>query len=114
MHHVRITGAKYILTSSKTLDISIAAAEKCGIPLSKVFVLDFYNEAVSDGHQSWNTLLDHGEKDWVEVEDPNTTPAAYVSTSGTSGLPKAAVISHSYFMFQGEYQDRISAPRYKV
>lgn len=113
-HHVRITGAKYILTAPKTLDISIAAAEKCGIPLSKVFVLDFYQEVVREGHQSWNTLLEHDQKDWVAVEDPDNTPAAYVSTSGTSGLPKAAIISHSYFVFQGEYQDRISMPRYKV
>lgn len=113
-HHIRITGAKYILTSTKTLDVTIAAADRCEIPHSNIFVLDFQAESISGGFQSWNSLLDHGESDWVEVEDPDVTPAAYVSTSGTSGLPKAAIIPHSYFVSQGEFQDKISSTRYKV
>ena len=109
-----MTGAKFLLTSPKTLDVSVVAAERCGIPPSNIFVLDFHGEEVAEKYHSWNALLECGEKDWVEIPDPDNTPAAYVSTSGTSGLPKAAVISHSYLVFQGEYQDRISKPKYKV
>jgi acyl-CoA synthetase (AMP-forming)/AMP-acid ligase II len=111
---VRITQAKFLLTSLKTLDITKAAAEKCGIPLSRIFVLDFQQEVIPDDFQSWNNLMSHGEKDWVQVDDPDTTTAAYVSTSGTSGLPKAAIIPHSYLVSQGEFQDEISVTRYKV
>lgn len=66
------------------------------------------------GQQSWDKLLACGELDWETVADPDNTPAAYVSTSGTSGLPKAAVIPHSYFVSQGEFQLKITSVRYKV
>jgi acyl-coenzyme A synthetase/AMP-(fatty) acid ligase len=55
-----------------------------------------------------------GEKDWERVDDPNETPAAYVSTSGTSGTPKAAVLSHSYFVSQAEFQVRTADVRYEI
>ena len=113
-HHLRITEAKFILTSFKTLDIATTAAKECGIPQSKIFVLGFHGEPVPEGHQSWTKLLVCGERDWVEVKDPDNTTAAFVSTSGTSGLPKAAIIPHSYFRFQGEFQDKISSTRHKV
>ena len=113
-HHLRITEAKFILTSPKTLETATIAAKECGIPQSKIFVLGFYGEAAPEGHQSWTRLLVCGEEDWVHVEDPDNTTAAYVSTSGTSGLPKAAIIPHSYFRFQGELQEKISSVRYKV
>jgi acyl-CoA synthetase (AMP-forming)/AMP-acid ligase II len=113
-HHLRITQARFLLTSLKTLNAASAAAEKCGIPSSNIFVLDFYQESTPEGYQSWNSLLSCGERDWVQVEDADNTPAAYVSTSGTSGLPKAAIIPHSYFVSQGQFQDQISATRYKV
>ena len=38
----------------------------------------------------------------MSVEDPNETTAVYFSTSGTSGLPKAAEVTHSYLVHQGE------------
>lgn len=42
-------------------------------------------------------LLKYGEADWIRFNDEETaksTPAAMYSTSGTGGLPKAAVLSH--------------------
>ncbi|KAJ5107110.1 hypothetical protein N7456_003785 [Penicillium angulare] len=42
-------------------------------------------------------LLCYGESDWMIFTDPvqaQTTPAAMFSTSGTGGLPKAAILSH--------------------
>ena len=102
-HHLRITGARYILTSLKSLPVSLAAAQECNIPLSNVFVLNFEGEDIPLGQQSWENLLCHGEMDWIRGADEETrnAAAAYVSTSGTSGLPKAAVISHGYLISQG-------------
>lgn len=77
-------------------------------------MLNFEGEEIPEAHQSWTKLLSCGERDWVEVDDPDNTPAAYASTSGTSGLPKAAVIPHSYLVDQGRYQDQIAATDYKV
>jgi len=113
-HHLSITQAKFILTSSETLGIATVAAKECGIPISRIFVLDFQGEKIPEENQSWARLLQCGEKDWVHVEDPNNTTAAFIITSGTSGLPKAAIIPHSYFRFQAEFQDKISSVRHKV
>jgi long-subunit acyl-CoA synthetase (AMP-forming) len=108
-----MTNAKFILTETKILNVSIAAAKECQISDNRIFVLNFRNE-VASGYQSWNTLLNFGEKDWVEVEEPLNTPAAYVSTSGTSGLPKAAVISHSYLVSQAGLVEAVTDMSCKV
>lgn len=113
-HHLHITQAKFLLTSIKTLNTAISAAKSCGIPLSKVFVLNLHNEEVPEDRQSWKQLLLCGEQNWEQVDDPDNTPAAYVSTSGTSGLPKAAVIPHSYLVSQAEFQLKTAAVRYKL
>lgn len=113
-HHLQMTEAKFLLTSPKILDTALMAADTCGISRSNVFVLDFHNEDLHSGQQSWGQLLACGEQDWEQVKDPDNTPAAYVSTSGTSGLPKAAVIPHSYFISQAEFQLKISTVPYEV
>ncbi|RFU29526.1 hypothetical protein B7463_g6819, partial [Scytalidium lignicola] len=114
VHHLRITQAKFLLTSPKTLDAALAAANSCGIPQSNIFVLNFHNEDVPANQQSWDQLLVCGEQDWEQVNHPDNTPAAYVSTSGTSGLPKAAVISHSYLVSQAEFQLKTSDVEYNI
>ncbi len=67
-----------------------------------------------DGYQSRKKLRDKGEKDWVRVEDPEDRPVAYVSMSGTAGLPKAAIITHSCFTSQAEFQESITPVADKV
>lgn len=111
---MRITGAKCILVEPKALPAAVQAAAECKIPNSSVFVLNFRDEDVPGGYKSWKQLLDKGEKDWVKVEDPDDRPAAYVSTSGTSGLPKAAIITHSYFTSQAAFQESATPTTNKV
>ena len=48
-------------------------------------------------HYTWRTLLEHGEDDWVRFNDLETaknTTAFLMFSSGTTGLPKAAQLSH--------------------
>lgn len=48
-------------------------------------------------HNSFANLLCFGESDWLKFADPivaQATPAAMYPTSGTGGLPKAAILSH--------------------
>ncbi|KAK3079030.1 hypothetical protein LTS18_005919 [Coniosporium uncinatum] len=56
--------------------------------------------AVSLGLPSWTSLLEHGELEWVTVQDPLRTVAQYATTSGTSGLPKIALLTHGYHVSQ--------------
>ena len=51
----------------------------------------------SSEERSLCDLLEHGESDWIRFQDEDfakNAPAAIYSTSGTSGLPKAAILSH--------------------
>jgi acyl-CoA synthetase (AMP-forming)/AMP-acid ligase II len=97
-----MTNAKYIFTASDTIDTAVAAAEKCNILQENIFVLHFHEEEVPNGYKSWRSLLKHGTRNWLSVNNPADTTAVHASTSGTSGLPKAAVLSHAYMTFQGE------------
>ncbi|CAI7584730.1 unnamed protein product [Penicillium glandicola] len=48
-------------------------------------------------HNNFANLLCYGESDWLKFADPvvaQATPAAMYPTSGTGGLPKAAILSH--------------------
>jgi len=116
-HAVRLTTPKLIITSKDVLPVVLQVCATNGIPTSRVYVLDvaafpFYfgspsptyrlpEDSLVDcdvGASHYVTdLLSYGEADWVSFSDEQTakaTPAAYFSTSGTSGYPKAAVISH--------------------
>jgi acyl-CoA synthetase (AMP-forming)/AMP-acid ligase II len=60
---------------------------------------DFFANAGGDNgrHLNFANMLCYGESDWVMFTDPmsaQNTPAAMFSTSGTGGLPKAAILSH--------------------
>ncbi|KAH6710621.1 hypothetical protein BKA61DRAFT_694232 [Leptodontidium sp. MPI-SDFR-AT-0119] len=112
-HHLRITGASYILTSLKSLSVSLSAAEECEIPPSNIFVLNSAGEDISLEQQSWEKLLHHGEMDWVR-SGGEERDAAYVSTSGTSGLPKAAVIGHGYLISQGQFVESLIRNQFQI
>ncbi len=69
-----------------------------------MFVLNFAGDDIPHTLKSWTTLLRYGENAWIRnVEEE----AAYVSTSGTSGLPKAAVLGHGYLVSQGDILEKM-------
>lgn len=96
-HHIQTTQARFLITESGFLAKLVPTAEASGVRASRTFVMDTTQQ---DMHQNSNTvqdLLRHGEADWIrfnEEDEAKHTTAALLSTSGTTGLPKAAMISH--------------------
>lgn len=105
VHHLTITNTRFIIAQEEHLANIIDAARQCGIPDHYIFVLSLADELQHDPvpYQSWKVLLHFGEHDWIRIEDEKeqeSTIAVLSSTSGTTGLPKAAQISHRYLVTQ--------------
>ena len=97
------------------LNTVLAAAEVYGLPRSAVLVFDEHETNTYPDLRSWRVLLSQGESEFEQVCDPTTTIAAYFATSGTSGLPKAAMISHSYLIAQAAVHcEKLSALPYPI
>ncbi|KAI9727215.1 MAG: putative NRPS-like protein biosynthetic cluster [Cirrosporium novae-zelandiae] len=98
LHHLLSTSkTRFIIVEPELLEKILPAAHDFGIPDSNILIFNPRRASIPDGFVSWETLLQHGESDWIRFDDEQTaknTTAALLSTSGTTGLPKAAAISH--------------------
>ncbi|KAH0846695.1 hypothetical protein AYO21_08093 [Fonsecaea monophora] len=96
-HHLKTSGAKYVVVEPELLGGIKAVAGDCGIPDFNIRIFNVKDQAVPSGFLPWSELLRHGERDWDRFDNEgicSTTPAAFLFSSGTTGLPKAAVVSH--------------------
>ncbi|KAI5357211.1 putative AMP-dependent synthetase/ligase, AMP-binding enzyme domain, ANL domain-containing protein [Septoria linicola] len=96
-HTTKSAKAKYILTQPELLPNILKAAEDTGISKKNVIIFNPKGEKAPEGYLQWADLLKHGETDWVRFDDYETayqTGAARLYSSGTTGLPKAAELSH--------------------
>ena len=106
VHHLQTTNTKFIIAQVECLPTIAQAARKCGISDSRVFVLPSPSQQVPDNYLSWEILLQSGESDWDTFGQDETkaskTIAVLSATSGTTGLPKSAALSHQYVVGQCE------------
>ncbi|KAG9237504.1 hypothetical protein BJ875DRAFT_395094 [Amylocarpus encephaloides] len=96
-HLFRITGVSLVLTEPDLLHNVLVAAKVNAIPESKILGFSSSGQPCSTELDSWRSLLQHGEIDWETFDDEERakgTIVALMSTSGTTGMPKAAEISH--------------------
>ena len=100
IHHFVTSQAKFILTESDYLNSILCASQKCKIPRENLFIFNHGKDVKNDlawGFRNWTWLLEQDERDWIRFNDEatsRTTAAARLFSSGTTGLPKAASISH--------------------
>lgn len=103
-HAVKTAKINFFIVEPELLPNILKAAEETGIPKERIFIFDnLPGQSVPQGFKSWRTLMDHGETDWERFDDLETSRnriCARLFSSGTTGLPKAAVISHLNFIAQ--------------
>lgn len=88
--------ASLVITAPDLLPTVQTVTKKLKIPDSRVLIFTETRD-IPDGFRSWRELFQHGEDDWVQFDDEKMakeTSACLVTTSGTTGMPKMAVLSH--------------------
>ncbi|EER39172.1 adenylate-forming enzyme AfeA [Histoplasma capsulatum H143] len=116
-HHIKTAKVSFLISEPEILDNLVAAANDTKIPASNIWVFNTQGRPLPPGHKSWTELLKHGEADWVRFNDPETcknTAAARLFSSGTTGLPKAANISHQNFIAQHTVVDEYRTAKYQI
>lgn len=97
-------------------DASSSGSVKSGSPASSTTsdrASQIRVHAGADNYTDLCTLLTHGKRPWKSHCDP-LQPAVYATTSGTTGLPKAAVLPHRYLVSQALMLEEDYESRYKV
>ena len=97
-HHLNTSKAKLLVADPDLYKSVLGTARKCKISSENVLVFDnLLSEPKSTPARSWQTLLQHGLGDWERFDDlsiAENTVACTLYSSGTTGLPKAAAVSH--------------------
>ena len=102
-HLFATSKAKFVVVEPELVQGILPAVGEVGILRSNIFIFDTYGQGIPDGYVSWSRLLEYGEEDWLAFDDKaksQSTIAALNSTSGTTGLPKMAAISHYSYVAQ--------------
>lgn len=105
-HHVKTAKVRFLISEPEILSNLQAATKECNIPQKNLWIFHpVLEQKCPEGSKSWQELLSHGEKDWVRFDNlktSSTTAAARMFSSGTTGLPKAACVTHHNFIAQHE------------
>ncbi|KAF5377817.1 hypothetical protein D9615_006732 [Tricholomella constricta] len=98
-HALELSKATMLFVNARLLPLVLPVAKKVGIPSSKIFVL----EGRAKGRKSFSDLIETAQTRKIPAvapRDANKDTLAYlIFSSGTSGLPKAVMISHGNIIY---------------
>ncbi|KKK14974.1 hypothetical protein P175DRAFT_0490570 [Aspergillus ochraceoroseus IBT 24754] len=121
-HILQLAEPKLIITTREALSTVLNVSVNKGMLPSQVCLLDematdhiahlfesgaadvpYFSDTGDESYLNFANFLGYGENDWITFNDEQiakSTPAAMFSTSGTGGLPKAALLSHHAIVSQ--------------
>lgn len=117
-YHIKVSEAVFIITEPEMLPTLMDAKTLGDWAVRDIWIFHpLPEQVVPAGQKSWTELLNKGETDWVRFDDEvqsRETTAFRLFSSGTTGLPKPADISHRNLVAQFAAVSQFKPPSYEV